>query len=140
MSPRYDLSKEFQRQTISAFGGTFLTGRTFYEIRLSKAALVVERTMVKRGRDVDERSVLVETLKAVWSDSTEHKLLIGYVLAESSTLEILWFGDLALPFYPEVPPNAGEIPSIRTRISDEVVKTLSEGLVQSRSLRGLGLS
>ncbi|KAL3678772.1 hypothetical protein R1sor_021728 [Riccia sorocarpa] len=187
VSPRtYDLSGVFDEVDIVAHAGTFLTGRTFYRIRLVKAALVVKGTMVKRGRDTDERSVLVETLRAVCSDTTEHKLLliddvpgslsfedwasvfstlrydqssfeaisvlctgmmfcafccqIGYVLAESSTLEILWFGDLLDPYYPVDSPSTCDIPSSQPRISDEVVKTISEGLVQSRSLRGLGLS
>ncbi|KAL3677658.1 hypothetical protein R1sor_020614 [Riccia sorocarpa] len=57
---------------------------------------------------------------------------IGHLLAKSSTLEFLWFGSLASSTY------ADDLPS--SCLSDGVVKTLSEGLVQTKSLRGVGLN
>ncbi|KAL3679039.1 hypothetical protein R1sor_021995 [Riccia sorocarpa] len=56
---------------------------------------------------------------------------IGYLLAKSSTLEILWFGTLTRS-------DSRDLPS--SRLSDPVVKTLSEGLVQTKSLIGFGVT
>ncbi|KAL3679272.1 hypothetical protein R1sor_022228 [Riccia sorocarpa] len=132
------------------------------------------------GSEYGHLSVLVETFKAVSSDTTEHKWLviddvvtpnlsrypssrdweflfsqlrsddqsleaitvmcgeyhfkmlkaacnrIGYLLATSSTLELLWFGASRSLYRPD------------SLLSDGVVKTLSEGLMQTKSLKGVG--
>ncbi|KAL3690765.1 hypothetical protein R1sor_004416 [Riccia sorocarpa] len=56
---------------------------------------------------------------------------IGHLLARSSTLEILWFGPLT---------DSDVYNKSDTGLSNAVVKTLSEGLVQTKCLRTVGVT